>query len=251
MSNIPIFIVSLKDSIRRASIDKQLNGYDYQFVDAVDGKTLVDDFINKINASEWVRRRYKRSLSAGEIGCSLSHMSIYHMMKVNNIEWAIILEDDVILETDIYPLVNSDVNFLNKNSLYVLGAQDYLDSEKLIITSRFSDFSINEKIVFKKTIASSKYIYRTAAYLINQSVAGSIYQFSNNDFCLADDWDVFYKKKFFDSIYLSNIISHPKPTTTQSLLEATRSNEKIKRNFIIVLLKSIRNKFRCTVNKFL
>ncbi|WP_077497287.1 glycosyltransferase family 25 protein, partial [Rodentibacter ratti] len=98
--NIPIFIISLVDSPRRKIIAERLNGLGLEFIffDAVYGKNLSDEDLSKIDY-EFYPKNYdaRKPLTLGEIGCAMSHIKLYEYLVENNIEQAIVLEDDAIL----------------------------------------------------------------------------------------------------------------------------------------------------------
>lgn len=99
----PIFIVSLAQSTdRREKISERLDalGLDYKFFDAIDGATLD---IATLPDYEGRKRRlfFGRDMSAGEIGCLLSHRAIYSHLVEQNIPAAVVLEDDSLLEDDL------------------------------------------------------------------------------------------------------------------------------------------------------
>ena len=101
-----IKIISLKkDSFKRELILQQLENLNLteftQVVDAVDGKllstkTLIDKSLQQI---PFESTKFIRPLSAGEIGCSLSHLGIYQNMEDGDI--CLILEDDAILSFEL------------------------------------------------------------------------------------------------------------------------------------------------------
>lgn len=96
---IPIFVISLaRSQDRRAAIEKQMAhlGLSFVFWDATDGKALDDIAMVKVDP-EQAERLCGHALSAGEIGCALSHIRLYEMMVSRGIERAIILEDDIYL----------------------------------------------------------------------------------------------------------------------------------------------------------
>ncbi|CRL65450.1 glycosyltransferase family 25 protein [Proteus vulgaris] len=195
MSKIPIYVVSIKDSLRKKNIEQELRNYNFSYIDAVVGSDQNKDYINNINNQKWVKKRYKRKLALGEIGCSLSHKKIYQKIIEDDTEWAIILEDDINLRKDIESLLIINNELLNKDTLYILGAQQHLDSEDMIITLKKNSLRIDKNIIFYDTFLSSKYIYRTAAYLIHKEVAKKILTFTSQKFCVADDWYIFHKYK--------------------------------------------------------
>lgn len=76
--NPPIFVISLKHSEdRRAYITKELArfGLEFEFFDAVDGASLDSDTIKKVCSYDITK--WRRPLSNGEIGCALSHISVW------------------------------------------------------------------------------------------------------------------------------------------------------------------------------
>ncbi|WP_370556836.1 glycosyltransferase family 25 protein [Edwardsiella tarda] len=106
VNNVAIFVLSLYGSTRRQRILEQFQniGLDFDFVDAINGASLSIQTINAKN--EVASARYRRVISAGEIGCALSHQKIYQLICDNNINYALILEDDVSITNDLIDVVN-------------------------------------------------------------------------------------------------------------------------------------------------
>ena len=93
--NLPIYIVSLKRDIERRNkindVFHRLN-INFDFFDAIDAKDPQNkEIIDKMRLSG-----VGAEMTDGEIACTLSHQLIYKDMIDKNIEWAVILEDDVI-----------------------------------------------------------------------------------------------------------------------------------------------------------
>ncbi|MGC7560750.1 glycosyltransferase family 25 protein [Pasteurella sp. PK-2025] len=95
-----IIIISLKNSTRRPVISQRLSGLGlkYQFFDAVYGKDLTEEQLKEIDF-EFYPKTYnaRKALTLGEIGCAMSHINVYEYIVQNNIDQAIILEDDAIV----------------------------------------------------------------------------------------------------------------------------------------------------------
>ena len=93
------FIISLKSSLnRRLSIINRLkytNIKEYTIIDAVDGNTELGKYNFKLMPN-WVDPIFKRKINVGEIGCFLSHYFIWKYIVDNNINHALILEDDCV-----------------------------------------------------------------------------------------------------------------------------------------------------------
>jgi glycosyl transferase family 25 len=103
--NIHTFIISLpKDKDRRDYLGKQLAELNVPFsiLDAVHGKSLSQVEMDAYYDRDRALRLFNRELSAGEIGCALSHVAIYRKMVEENIPHALVLEDDAsVLDQDL------------------------------------------------------------------------------------------------------------------------------------------------------
>jgi glycosyl transferase family 25 len=77
---------------------------DIEFITGVDGRKLDINVKNSLYDGEKARR-IEKTISPGEIGCSLSHKSAYEHIVQNNIDRAIILEDDVTLDKNFFTLI--------------------------------------------------------------------------------------------------------------------------------------------------
>ena len=96
--NTPIFIINLKKDIeKKQHMQKLCQKYnlEVEFIEAVYGKELSQEAIDAIYSEQNSIKEIGRSLSSGELGCLLSHRTIYQRMISENIPEAIILEDDI------------------------------------------------------------------------------------------------------------------------------------------------------------
>jgi GR25 family glycosyltransferase involved in LPS biosynthesis len=146
-----IFIINLKhDNEKREKMKDKLNKLNikYEFFDAIDGKNAEHNGVY----TGWVDSYHNRYVTKGEIGCSLSHYYIWEKIINENIETAIVLEDDVEV---------LDINFIekveNQNNKYDLL---YLSRKK--ITGEI-ETSINDDI------ATASPSYWTCAYAVSLS----------------------------------------------------------------------------------
>lgn len=113
----PIFVISLKNSPRRDIIAQRLNGLklNFKFIDGINGKTLSQDELNNIDYTFCPQRFARKPLTVGEIGCAMSHLSIYQMMCNEKIARAIILEDDAIVSHEFEAIVKDSLKKVSKN----------------------------------------------------------------------------------------------------------------------------------------
>lgn len=250
---IQVFVVSLPGSPRREIISEHLNklGIQFSFIDAVDGRKLDSNKVSSINGSDWVANRYGRQIALGEIGCTYSHLSIYKKMLNEGLEWAIILEDDVYLDFNIQTILNANTNQLSSENLYLLGSQEDTGCEDMIVFSMCNQVAISNHFIFRKTVCSARYIYRTASYLMHKDLAERILSYSINKFCLADDWISFQKDSLIRDIYLSNVVHHPRLSLEQSTIEKDRKTnthltfmDRLRRIGILLGLRTIKKYLR-------
>jgi len=95
---LPVFVINLDSSPERyLHAEQQLValGLQPQRFKAVYGKNLSQGEIDACYDKAANLRQFRRSLSLGELGCYLSHRGIWQMMLAQNIEMAIVLEDDI------------------------------------------------------------------------------------------------------------------------------------------------------------
>lgn len=94
-----IFVISLPfRADRRANIAKQFAQVNlpYILIDAVHGKELE---LNQVS-ERILSPTAKKYLSTGSLGCALSHLSVWQEMQKQALDYALIFEDDVVLDKD-------------------------------------------------------------------------------------------------------------------------------------------------------
>ena len=150
---------------------------DYEFFPAVYGKSITN--IDQFYDSKLAEKKAKRQLNVGEIGTAISHKNIYKKMIDENIEQALILEDDVTFLDgfiDVYKKIEK-INVGNK--IILLGT------------------IVNKKIkkIWKKTLTPEHFMYLVLnnyagayGYIIGLDAAKRIYYHNKKVFIEADKW---------------------------------------------------------------
>ena len=114
---------------------------------------------------------FDRVYSKSEYACASSHMSIYKHMVDNNIDYALILEDDVYPREEIVELINNASSVMQKYGMDIL----YLDFEDKLRS--FSNKTFNECGVEIKQVGvpgfdwlfnRRKIIYLASAYVLSK-----------------------------------------------------------------------------------
>lgn len=90
------FVINLRRSVeRRRHMEMQVAGLDHEFVEAVDGREL--DLSDPV---------YRRGMWPGEAGAGESHLKVYRRVLEDGLSHALVLEDDVILPSDLNLLLD-------------------------------------------------------------------------------------------------------------------------------------------------
>ncbi|XXQ68802.1 glycosyltransferase family 25 protein [Neisseriaceae bacterium B1] len=111
-TSLRIFVISLPNSPRRPIITKRLAALNlqFQFFDGVYGKSLTQEELDKVDYDffKYYMPEKQKEFTLGEIGCAMSHIKVYEHIVQNNIEKAIIFEDDVLL-SNYFPTILDNV----------------------------------------------------------------------------------------------------------------------------------------------
>lgn len=162
-----IFVINLPGSIaRREAIESQLRGFGltYEIVPAISGKSLSEEE----KALHYNETRFIRNTGwpagAGELGCALSHISIYRMMKERNIPHALILEDDIWLNPNISQILAAIEKKYSpeKANLFLLGWATSISSRRF--EALWSNYRVEEVLA-----AQGAY-----SYVISNAGAGAL-----------------------------------------------------------------------------
>lgn len=109
MKNMKIFVINLKRSVeRRALVESQLQerALEYSIFEAIDGHSLSDSDVTRLCDANAVHQ-YSKFLTKGLIGASLSHYGVQQKILEEDLDKALVLEDDVLLSDDLALLLDS------------------------------------------------------------------------------------------------------------------------------------------------
>ncbi|MDG1752370.1 MAG: glycosyltransferase family 25 protein [Thalassotalea sp.] len=107
-TSCPVYIINLDCAPdRMTNMHEQLISLnlEYSRIPAVKGADLSEIEINQVYSPALNKKYFRANLSLGEIGCYMSHRNIWRKMVDENIAFAVILEDDMLLTsqfTDIF-----------------------------------------------------------------------------------------------------------------------------------------------------
>lgn len=156
-----IFVINLdRHPERLVSIRQQLQefGMDHERIRAVDGGTLSQQQLDEIYDPALVRRTLGRDLARGEIGCAMSHLSVYRKMAEQSIPVACILEDDAHLTQVLPSILHSLTQFMaSANPMVCL----------LTHVGRYTEWGYSSLAVNDYKVCKIVHAFCTHGYVIN------------------------------------------------------------------------------------
>lgn len=121
MKKFKIFVINLNESterLERLKSEFERIGLDFERLPAVDGRKLSDNQILKHYSPELNRKNYFVPLSKPEIGVYLSHLMACEKIISENLDFGIILEDDIVLK-DGFQMIPQVLCSLNEKWNYI------------------------------------------------------------------------------------------------------------------------------------
>lgn len=104
-----IFVLNMPRSGKRRALflfqSKKLELANAEIIQAVDGRTLDLELMKAQGMLQW-DKHLNRNLTAGEVGCYLSHVSAWRLLVERRLKTALICEDDILWKKDANVIVD-------------------------------------------------------------------------------------------------------------------------------------------------
>lgn len=223
------YLISLeKDVKRRELFFLQPNTRDFEVFNAIN--TMGSDWERLNNSFDLAKfeQYYGRKTTKGEIGCTLSHLSIYQKIAddqtIQDDDYCLVCEDDVLFAQDF------------QKNIHTLLAQNVKADIILVGQSKISNFDDIELEIsypttfgfLQKQIGDSEYKYAypyrnyfagTVAYLIKKSTACQFLTQTSNalPYWLADDFILFSHKFKLDVLIVRPLMAIENPVLVSNL----------------------------------
>ena len=231
-----IYLINLdKDKDRLAIIDSQLRtlGISYERFSAIYAKDIPIEKIAKyVNRFRWWCC-IGRKILPGEIGCALSHYSIYKTIIEKKIDYACIIEDDIIINE----------NF--KERIYKIGKWIDINKPQVILLSNYTNEreNIEEIREVKSGLCSD-------AYIITQKAAIALLK-ENLPLCVpCDHWGRWVKNKSINLyMALPSVAIQNWSDFESNMSESKQFNNK--KNRLQLLLHKIKRLIGISIDKVL
>lgn len=213
------YIINLERSPeRREHIvrEAEKHGLDYELIKAVDGKLLTEDEIERLcdTKPELADERMPRSLSRPIFGCALSHLSVYRKIINDDVDAALVLEDDAVLPDGFSQLLQSIEQNIGKSEVVSLCYWTLPQSDMKLSRLNAANLTGEYKLMYPMKLplgAGSYVITRDAARTLSKIILPVRVE--------ADHWWYFFDHGGFESfrcVYpMPNYVSFAE-TTNQS-----------------------------------
>ena len=100
-TDLKIYVINMKKSLdRKKHMQKILKDYNYDFIEAIEGKKLDKNIIESIS------KNTSRRMNLGEIGIFLSQKKLFETFLNSHNNYCLILEDDVSLHKNFFEEIN-------------------------------------------------------------------------------------------------------------------------------------------------
>ena len=219
---IPIFVISLPNEHNRRSFieasfaQKKIK---FSFFDAYDGKKLPEAKIKEILSEKNILDSVGRFFSKGEIGCCLSHLGIYKKMIEENIDLAVIFEDDIEIISDHFFAILKKISDKNNH-----------DPKVTLLTQVISYLSKKNHHIFDNfETCYMVQAYSAAGYIINLQAAKQMLKTNQPIWILADDWQKYRKEaKVEIECLVPHIIAEHEIAKNSSIVPKRKQLKKIR-----------------------
>jgi glycosyl transferase family 25 len=171
-------------------------GVDFEFIKAVDGATLSDEYLARICDFEELTTKRPHLLRKGVYGCLLSHYSVYQRIVAENLPYALVMEDDVEISAGLKEVLKALEPVIKKNEAVLLFSQN---SYMLTTLSEQNADILLEKYRVSYPIQSWA-LGSAAGYVITREAAQGLIDLVLPIRYAADGWPFFYYYRAIHSL---------------------------------------------------
>lgn len=232
------YIINLKTSVHRKEymegVLAQIPVLNPVFIEAIDGRLMSDEEISVLIDQDQAMAHYGRLLRRAEIGCMLSHKKCAELLLDSTDSYALVLEDDLILQTYDLEAVFSriDTYMRSEEPRILLLSGDYW-------FTKLKPFSCGYRIADVWDAVCSQ------AYFINKSAAQRFLSIKN--WHLADDWHEIKNNKIVISALYPHIADQNRHDLISDIAAVYGGIERKKMSFV----NMAKSYWRSFVDKFL
>ena len=232
-SDLRIYVISLaENNTRRSGLDEVMThlGQSYEIFDAVDGRDGLDPSLEAEIDREAAARTMRYHMSDGCFACALSHRKAHERFLDSDGEWALLLEDDAILDSRIGKFIaegsyrTAPMMLLYHAKAWVLGQGEPVIGTEIrsIPLAPHMTQPIRSPIAGESRMAPMQFFPQgTVAYTVNRFAARSLVEAQSPVRCYAD-WPIDLAKLGAQAL-VPPIVGHLPYESDSSQLEPQRA----------------------------
>jgi glycosyl transferase, family 25 len=246
--DVNAYVINMAEAQKRKRfLDIQFLNFPNLNVEYIEGVNIngfkpleIAEVYNEQKAYEIIRRPMVKS----EIGCGLSHIKAYRKIVENNIPYAIVMEDDILMSSYFNDILPDVINWVDPDK-----------SQIVLFTPCFSyckkdGVKLGKPYQSYTTLGPQHYLYPAwgvtwyaACYLVTNKAAQNLMNNLYPVFQLADAWDYIMDNKLADvRVVLPTVISFTKEGRFVSSLQNERTQilqkySKVRKRSILEKLK--------------
>lgn len=223
------YLISLeKDLYRRQLFFSQSCTTDFILFNAINTMHENSEKLTALFDLDKFKKHYLREVTKGEIGCTLSHLSIYKIISeddsINDDEYCLICEDDALFDINFEHSLNCILKSQINKDIILLGQSKIpsFSNVELEISYPITLPFLSRKISdtkYKYAYPYKNYFAGTVAYLIKKSAVNKIINDEHHivPFWLADDYPLFGSYFKLDICVIRPLLAIENPTLTSNL----------------------------------
>jgi len=171
------FVITIERNEDRFQILKrrlhQLN-IDFEKFMGLDGAKISDEEISQIDTSFYFNK-YGKKMSKYEVCCAISHRNVYKHIIENNIERALILEDDAYLLSSTPEIIKDIENLNNYDLLYLYHGKA---KKSLFYKTLSANYRLHRYL--HPSSKSLRFIAYGVAYVVTRNAASKLLEVGSN-----------------------------------------------------------------------
>jgi glycosyl transferase, family 25 len=188
-----IFMINLPSSTdRRLFMEKQFKKYklNFELVEAVNGKVFTQEEMMKLADLEHIKQ-YSKYFTVGAVGLCLTHKKVYEMVVQRNLPYALVIEDDIVINKDFESFLNKIEPLIQPGEIILLYYKK-LNSRKIGKFSNLDSVIVddNHKLLYP---LDEMQFDMACAFIVTKEAAQGIINVNTPVKVVADSWHYFYR----------------------------------------------------------
>ena len=235
------YLISLdKDVQRRELFFAQLDTADFAVFSAINTMQKEWEELAEVFNPTKFEQHYRRNVTKGEIGCTLSHLAVYRQIvedqNVTENDYALVCEDDALFNANLSPNTTALLTEKCDADIVLIGQSKIAEFDDVELEINYpTTFSFLRQTVGDVTVAYpyKSYFADTVAYLIKKSAARAFLKQLEQEkpFWLADDFLLFETQFQINNNVVRPlvVIENPQLVSNLEAIRGSKSNNLVKK----------------------